>query len=159
MGSSPTCRPSYSNRTCDCSRSYSPRSNTTSALTFQSLRHSLSPLTSYFPNLNSVHLPRRIDMKTLRLLCFVVLLTCLLTMPVMAGDTQGPSLVSSGITDTPPCANPGETSGPPCADPGDGHSPGLAAPGDVETPGLTSPGDTQGPALAIIIFALRQFWF
>lgn len=69
-------------------------------------------------------------MKNLRKLGAAVALTCLIGLPVFAGQT-----------DNPPCAPPegGQTSTPPCA----------TAPGDVETPGeSTVPGDLGTPTLA-----------
>lgn len=68
-------------------------------------------------------------MKNLRKLGAALALTCVLGLPVLAGETS-----------TPPCAPPvpGETSTPPCA----------TAPGDLETPGAFSvPGALGTPAL------------
>jgi hypothetical protein len=79
-------------------------------------------------------------MKNLRKLGAAVVLTCVLGLPALAGETS-----------TPPCAppNPGETSTPPCA----------SAFGDMGTPAeaSTTPGDMGGPTLGSNETSLTEF--
>jgi hypothetical protein len=59
-------------------------------------------------------------MKTLRRLCFLVVLATMFAVPALGGEMQGPG--APGQTDTPPA--PGDTQGPAFASNGIIHTPG-----------------------------------
>jgi hypothetical protein len=77
-------------------------------------------------------------MKTLRQLCFSIVLIAALVSPAFGGETQGPP----GETQTPPAAL-GETNGPPATG---------------ETNSQSAPGETNSPPAIALLMSFVQTW-
>lgn len=86
-------------------------------------------------------------MKSFRQLCSAIVLTLVLAMSAMAGDTQTPPGCAPGETNSPPCAvPPGQTETPPF----------LASQGETQGPSLSAPEAMEPSMLDILLFAIQQ---
>lgn len=75
-------------------------------------------------------------MKSFRQLCFAIVLTSVLAMSALAGETHSP----------PGCVEPGETQTPPC----------FASRGELQDPGLAATGNLEPTILDVLMFAIKS---
>ena len=84
-------------------------------------------------------------MKNFRRLCFAIVLTMAFSIPALAGDMPGPTVLGDMGGPTSPVADT-----PTSTAPGDVHVPGAPSPGSPDTSTSTDPGDIHIPGFTIL---------